>query len=73
MSIVLDKDKIMALLVLSLRRYIKSLEIESLNYLEYEGEVKAYLKVLNEEKLKCNFLDINAANKLLNIISDMGK
>ena len=62
----LKEKEIIDLLKKSLEKYVLHLINNSLDYIVYEGEIKAYLNVLNREDLKIRYLDINKARELLN-------
>lgn len=62
----LKEKEIIELLKKSLEKYILYLINDSLDYIVYEGEIRAYLNVLNREDLKVRYLDINNARELLN-------
>lgn len=62
----LKEKEIIHLLKKSLEKYILYLINNSLDYIIYEGEIKAYINVLNREDLKIRYLDINKARELLN-------
>ncbi|MDI9215925.1 hypothetical protein [Clostridium tertium] len=62
----LKEKEIIELLKKSLEKYVLHLINNSLDYIVYEGEIKAYLNVLNREDLKIRYLDINKARELLN-------
>ena len=64
----IDEKEIINLLKESLKSYIKCLEKSDFDYLEFKGQIMAYLNVLNREDLKIRFLDINKAKELLNKI-----
>lgn len=64
----LNEKEIINLLKKALEKYILNLENSSLYYTEYEGQITAYLKVLNREDLNIRYLDINTAKELLNRI-----
>lgn len=62
----LQEKEIIELLKKSLEKYVLHLINNSLDHIVYEGEIKAYLNVLNREDLKIRYLDINKARELLN-------
>lgn len=62
----LKEKEIIELLKKSLEKYVLHLINNSLDCIIYEGEIKAYLKILNREDLKIRYLDINKARELLN-------
>lgn len=62
----LKEKEIIELLKKSLEKYVLHLINNSLDHIVYEGEIKAYLNVLNREDLKIRYLDINKARELLN-------
>ncbi|MCR1953204.1 hypothetical protein NSA50_19670 [Clostridium sp. DSM 100503] len=64
----LDEKEIVRLLKESLKSYIKCLEKNDFDFLEFKGEIKAYINVLNREDLKVSFLDMIKAKDLLNKI-----
>ena len=64
----LNEKEIINLLKKALEKYILHLKNSSLYYTEYEGQIKAYLKVLNRHDLNIRYLDINTAKDLLNRI-----
>lgn len=64
----LNEKEIINLLKESLKSYIKCLEKSDFDYLEFKGQIAAYLNVLNREDLKIRFLDINKAKELLKSI-----
>ena len=64
----LNEKEIINLLKKALEKYILHLENSSLYYTEYEGQITAYLKVLNRHDLNIRYLDINTAKELLNRI-----
>ena len=61
----LQEKEILYLLKKSLEKYIYSLERNDFDFLEFKGEIKVYLKVLNREDLKITYLDIDKAKELL--------
>ena len=65
----LNEKEIINLLKESLESYIKCLEKSDFDYLEFKGQIIAYINVLNREDLKIRFLDINKAKELLNKIN----
>lgn len=65
----LNEKEIINLLKESLKSYIKCLEKSDFDYLEFKGQIAAYINVLNREDLKIRFLDINKAKELLNKIN----
>ena len=64
----LKENEIINLLKESLKSYIKCLERNDFDFLKFEGQITAYLKVLNREDLNIRYLDINTAKELLNRI-----
>lgn len=64
----LKEKEIIELLKKSLEKYVLHLINNSLDYIIYEGEIKAYLNLLNREDLKVRYLDINKARELLSKI-----
>ncbi|MDU7085935.1 MAG: hypothetical protein E6344_19800 [Clostridium sp.] len=62
----LTEKEIKELLKKALEKYVLHLINNSLDHIVYEGEIKAYLNVLNREDLKIRYLDINKARELLN-------
>lgn len=64
----LNEKEIINLLKGALKSYIKCLERNDFDYLEYKGQIIAYINVLNREDLKIRFLDINKAKELLKSI-----
>jgi len=65
----LKEKEIMELLKGALKSYIKCLENNSFDYLEFEGEIKAYINVLNKEEYRVKFLALDKAKELLNKIN----
>lgn len=64
----LDEDKIINLLKGALKSYIKCLERNDFDYMEYKGQIIAYINILDREDLKVRYLDINKAKEVLNKI-----
>lgn len=64
----LEEKEVLILLKKALQEYIYCLERSDFDYLEYKGQVIAYIKVLNRDDLKVRYLDIDKAKELLNII-----
>lgn len=64
----LEEKEVLKLLKKALQEYINCLERNDFDYLEYKGQVIAYIKVLNRDDLKVRYLDINKAKELLNVI-----
>ena len=64
----LIEKEVLNLLKKALQEYIYCLERNDFDYLEYKGQVLAYIKVLNRDDLNVRYLDINKAKELLNII-----
>lgn len=64
----LIEKEVLKLLKKALQEYIKCLERSDFDYLEYKGQVLAYIKALNRDDLNVRYLDINKAKELLNII-----
>lgn len=62
----LKEKEIIDLLKKSLEKYVLHLINNSLDYIVYEGEIKAYLNVLNREDLKIRYLSLDKAKELLN-------
>lgn len=62
----LTEKEIKELLKKALEKYVLHLERNSLDYNTYEGEIKAYLNVLNREDLKIKYLTIDKVKELLN-------
>lgn len=62
----LTEKEIKELLKKALEKYVLRLERNSLDYNTYEGEIKAYLNVLNREDLKIRYLSLDKAKELLN-------
>lgn len=62
----LQEKEIKELLKKALEKYVLHLERNSLDYNTYEGEIKAYLNVLNREDLKIRYLSLDKAKELLN-------
>lgn len=62
----LKEKEIIELLKKALEKYVLHLERNSLDYNTYEGEIKAYLNVLNREDLKIKYLTIDKVKELLN-------
>ncbi|MBU6135993.1 MULTISPECIES: hypothetical protein [Clostridium] len=62
----LTEKEIKELLKKALEKYVLHLERNSLSYNTYEGEIKAYLNVLNREDLKIRYLSLDKAKELLN-------
>jgi CRISPR/Cas system-associated protein Cas10 (large subunit of type III CRISPR-Cas system) len=62
----LTEKEIKELLKKALEKYVLHLERNSLSYNTYEGEIKAYLNVLNREDLKIKYLTIDKVKVLLN-------
>lgn len=62
----LTEKEIIDLLKEALKKYIKCLENNNFDYLEFKGEIKAYLNVLNREDLKIRYLSLDKAKELLN-------
>ena len=69
----LDEKHIFILLKESLKNYTNNLEKNDFNYMEYKGEIIAYLKVLNRPDIqnKFKYLDINKAKELLEYIENI--
>lgn len=65
----LKENEIIELLKKALEKYIRCLERNDFDFLEYKGEIKAYLKILNKENLQINYLDIDKARELLKKIN----
>lgn len=61
----LNEREILNLLNGSLKNYIKCLERNDFDYIEYKGQIIAYINILNREDLKVRYLDINKAKELL--------
>ena len=64
----LNEKEIINLLKESLKNYTKCLERNDFDFLKFEGQIAAYLKVLNREDFNIRYLDINKAKDLLNRI-----
>lgn len=64
----LEEKEVLNLLKKALQEYINCLERNDFDYLEYKGQVIAYIKVLNRDDLNVRYLDINKAKELLNIM-----
>ena len=64
----LIEKEVLNLLKKALQENIYCLERNDFDYLEYKGQVLAYIKVLNRDDLNVRYLDINKAKELLNII-----
>lgn len=64
----LQDKEIINLLKESLKNYIKCLERNDFDFLKFEGQIIAYLKVINRHDLNIRYLDINTAKELLNRI-----
>ncbi|WP_373205200.1 hypothetical protein [Clostridium tertium] len=62
----LTEKEIIDLLKEALKKYIKCLENNNFDYLEFKGEIKAYINVLNREDLKIGYLSLDKAKELLN-------
>ncbi|WP_368244085.1 hypothetical protein [Clostridium tertium] len=62
----LNEKEIIELLKKSLEKCVLHLINNSLDYIVYEGEIKAYLNVLNREDLKIRYLSLDKAKELLN-------
>ncbi|WP_195264572.1 hypothetical protein [Clostridium sp. 1001275B_160808_H3] len=62
----LKEKEIMDLLKKSLEKYVLHLINNSLDYIVHEGEIKAYINVLNREDLKIRYLSLDKAKELLN-------
>lgn len=62
----LTEKEIKELLKKALEKYVLRLERNSLDYNTYEGEIKAYLNVLNREDLKIRYLSLDKTKELLN-------
>lgn len=61
----LKENEIINLLKESLKKYILHIENSSAYYVEYEGQINAYLNVLNREDLQIKYLDMSKAKELL--------
>lgn len=61
----LQDKEIINLLKGALKSYIKCLERNNFDYLEYKGQIIAYISVLNREELFVRYLDINKAKEIL--------
>lgn len=61
----LTEKEIIDLLKEALKKYIKCLENNNFDYLEFKGEIKAYINVLNREDLKIRYLSLDKARNLL--------
>ena len=61
----MNEKEIINLLRESLKNYIKCLEKNNFDYLEYKGQIVAYTNILNKEYLKIRYLDITKAKDLL--------
>lgn len=61
----LQDKEIINLLKGALKSHIKCLEKNDFAYLEYKGQIIAYINVLNKEGLKIRYLDINKAKEIL--------
>lgn len=64
----LIEKEVLKLLKKALQEYIYCLERNDFDYLEFKGEIIAYIKVLNRDDLKVRYLDIIKAKELLNNI-----
>lgn len=64
----LKENEIINLLKGALKHYIKCLERSDFDYLEFKGQIIAYLTILNREDLQLRYLDIDKAKELLNRI-----
>lgn len=64
----LEEKEVLKLLKKVLQEYIYCLERNDFDYLEYKGQVIAYIKVLNRDDLKIRYLDIDKAKYLLNVL-----
>lgn len=64
----LEEKEVLNLLKKVLQEYIKCLERSDFDYLEYKGQVIAYIKVLNRDDLNVRYLDIDKAKYLLNVM-----
>jgi hypothetical protein len=62
----LTEKEIIDLLKEALKKYIKCLENNNFDYLEFKGEIAAYINVLNREHLKIGYLSLDKAKELLN-------
>ncbi|WP_294365012.1 hypothetical protein [uncultured Clostridium sp.] len=61
----LKENEVIELLKNALKKYILNIENSSAYYIEYEGEINAYLNVLNREELEIKYLDMSKAKELL--------
>lgn len=64
----LEEKEVLNLLKKALQEYINCLERNDFDYLEYKGQVIAYIKVLNRDDLNVRYLDIDKAKELLNVL-----
>ena len=63
----LHEIDVLYLLKESATNYISALNTRDFNWMEYEGQIKAYLKVLNDKELnyKYKYIDIDRAKVLI--------
>lgn len=66
----LNEKEVLELLKTSLTKYIAKLENNSLYYIEFGAESIAYMKVLNDKELKCDFLTLDRAKVFLENIKE---
>lgn len=64
----LNEKETLNLLKGALKNYVKCLERNDFDYMEYKGHIIAYINILDREDLKGRYLDINRAKELLNKI-----
>ena len=64
----INEKEIIELLKGALKSYIKCLERSDFDYLEYKGQVMAYLNVLNRDEYRVEFLALDKSKELLNKI-----
>lgn len=64
----LEEKEIFKLLKIALKEYIKTLQSGSFSYIEYGAEAKAYMKVLNNNEFRCNFLSRERAKEFISKI-----
>ena len=67
----LNEKEIFQLLKTALEEYIRMLDRESFSYAEYKAEAKAYMKVLNREDFKHDFLSKDRARIILDKIEKL--
>lgn len=70
-DIMLEEKEIFRLLKLALKEYINNLQSGSFSYIEYGAEAKTYMKVLNNDEFKCNFLSRERAKEFIMKIENL--